>query len=149
MIEMIDISKKPIVIRIAKAKGELILQKETLKKIKERQIKKGDPFTVAGIAATTAVKKTPELIPLCHQVPISDVKTEFTLMDDRVEVQVMVKSLGQTGVEMEAIIGVSIALSTVWDMVKYLEKDEQGQYPNTSIRHIQVLQKIKAPLQAD
>ena len=149
MVEMIDISKKPIIIRIAKAKGELILQKETLKKIKERQIKKGDPFTVAGIAATTAVKKTPELIPLCHQVPISDVKTEFTLMDDRVEVQVMVKSLGQTGVEMEAIIGVSIALSTVWDMVKYLEKDEQGQYPNTSIRHIQVLQKIKEPLQTD
>ena len=149
MVEMIDISKKPIVIRIAKAKGELILQKETLKKIKKGQIKKGDPFTVASIAATTAVKKTPELIPLCHQVPISDVKTEFTLKDDRVEVQVMVKALGQTGVEMEAIIGVSMALSTVWDMVKYLEKDEQGQYPNTSIRQIQVLHKIKEPLQAD
>jgi len=149
MVEMIDISKKPIIIRIAKAKGELILQKATLQKIKDGQIKKGDPFTVAGIAATTAVKKTPELIPLCHQVPISDVKTEFTLKEDRVEVQVMVKALGQTGVEMEAIIGVSMALSTVWDMVKYLEKDEQGQYPNTSIRQIQVVQKIKAPIQAD
>jgi len=149
MVEMIDISKKPIIIRIAKAKGELILQKATLQKIKDGQIKKGDPFTVAGIAATTAVKKTPELIPLCHQVPISDVKTEFTLKEDRVEVQVMVKALGQTGVEMEAIIGVSMALSTVWDMVKYLEKDEQGQYPNTSIRQIQVVQKIKATIQAD
>ena len=149
MVKMIDISKKPIIIRIAKAKGELILQKATLQKIKEGQIKKGDPFTVAGIAATTAVKKTPELIPLCHQIPISDVKTEFTLRDNRVEVQVTVKALGQTGVEMEAIIGVSIALSTVWDMVKYLEKDDQGQYPNTSIRQIQVLQKIKEPLQAD
>ena len=144
MVEMIDISKKPIVIRIAKAQGELILQKETLKKIKEGQIKKGDPFTVASIAATTAVKKTPELIPLCHQIPISDVKTEFTLMDDRVEVQVMVKALGQTGVEMEAIIGVSMALSTVWDMVKYLEKDEQGQYPDTRITEIRVLKKEKS-----
>ena len=82
MVKMIDISKKPIIMRIAKAKGELILQKATLQKIKEGQIKKGDPFIVAGIAATTAVKKTPELIPLCHQIPISDVKTEFKISKD-------------------------------------------------------------------
>lgn len=146
MVKMVDISQKPPLLRMASAMGEIILKQETLAKIREGQVKKGDPFTIAGIAATNAVKKTPDLIPLCHQVPITDVKTEFVCKEDRVEARVTVKSVGQTGVEMEALIGVSIALATVWDMVKYLEKDEGGQYPTTSISQIRVLQKIKADL---
>ncbi|MFQ5819023.1 MAG: cyclic pyranopterin monophosphate synthase MoaC [Candidatus Heimdallarchaeota archaeon] len=146
MVKMVDISQKPPLLRMASAMGEIKLKQETLAKIREGQVKKGDPFTIAGIAATNAVKKTPDLIPLCHQVPITDVKTEFVCKEDRVEASVAVKSVGQTGVEMEALIGVSIALATIWDMVKYLEKDEVGQYPTTSISQIRVLQKIKADL---
>ncbi|MFQ6124954.1 MAG: cyclic pyranopterin monophosphate synthase MoaC [Candidatus Heimdallarchaeota archaeon] len=146
MVEMVDISKKPLLFRMAAAMGVIMLKPETLTKIRERQIKKGDPFTIAGIAATNAVKKTPDLIPLCHQVPITDVKSEFTCKEDRVEVRVTVKSVGQTGVEMEALIGVCTALATVWDMVKYLEKDKRGQYPTTSISQIRVTQKIKVDL---
>lgn len=146
MVKMVDISQKPSLLRMASAMGEIKLKQETLAKIREGQVKKGDPFIVAGIAATNAVKKTPDLIPLCHQVPITDVKAEFVCKEDRVEARVTVKSVGQTGVEMEALIGISIALATVWDMVKYLEKDEGGQYPTTSISQIRVLQKIKADL---
>ncbi len=146
MVKMVDISQKPPLLRKAEAIGEIILKQETLAKIRGGQVKKGDPFIVAGIAATNAVKKTPDLIPLCHQVPITNVKTEFACKEDRVEARVTVKSVGQTGVEIEALIGVCTALTTVWDMVKYLEKDEGGQYPTTSISQIRVLQKIKADL---
>jgi Molybdenum cofactor biosynthesis enzyme len=95
----------------------------------------------------TAVKKTPELIPFCHQVPITDVKANFSVKDDRVEAKVTAKTIGPTGVEMEALVGVCMALTTIWDMVKYLEKDAQGQYPDTSIANIQVVQKLKTPLE--
>lgn len=149
MVEMVDVSQKPPMIRIATAKGEILLQKDTIVMIRNGQIKKGDPLTVAGIAAMTAVKKTPELIPFCHQVLITDVKTNFTLKDDRVEAQVTAKSIGQTGVEIEALVGVSMALTTIWDMVKYVEKDAQGQYPNTAIVQIQVMQKIKSALEEE
>ncbi len=148
MVEMVDISQKSPLLRMATAVGEIILKKKTLANIREGQIKKGDPLTVAGIAATNAVKKTPDLIPLCHQVSITDVKTEFAFKEDRVEARVTVKSVGRTGVEMEALIGICTALTTVWDMVKYLEKDDQGQYPTTSISQIRVLKKIKADLGA-
>jgi len=147
MIEMVDVSQKPPMIRIATAKGEILLKKDTIAMIRNGQIKKGDPLTVASIAATIAVKKTPELIPLCHQVPITDVKTNFTLNKDRVEAKVTAKSIGQTGVEMEALVGVCMALTTVWDMVKYIEKDAQGQYPDTSLLNIQVVQKVKTALE--
>ena len=143
MVEMVDVTQKPPMMRIATAKGEILLQKDTIAMIRDKQIKKGDPLTVAGIAAITAVKKTPELIPFCHQVPITDVKTKFTLKDDRVEAQVTAKSIGQTGVEMEALVGVSIALTTIWDMVKYVEKDKAGQYPHTEIIDIRVIEKTK------
>ena len=79
MVQMIDISQKPPHLRIATARGEIKLQRETIELIQAGKIKKGDPITIAGIAATLAIKKTPELIPLCHQIPISNVALSLTL----------------------------------------------------------------------
>ena len=103
---------------------------------------KGDVLVVAQTAAILAVKRTPELIPLTHQITITGTDVIFKL-EEGIRVEVEVKSTGQTGVEMEALVGVSSALLTIWDMVKSLEKDEAGQYPTTSIEDIRVLKKVK------
>ncbi len=140
---MVDITKKPPVYREARAYGKIKLKKETIEKIREGKIKKGDVFTVARISAVQAVKDTPRLISLCHPIPITGINVEFDMRDEYVEVEVTVKSIGQTGVEMEALSGVTAALLNIWDMVKYLEKDESGNYPITRIEEIKVLRKIK------
>jgi cyclic pyranopterin phosphate synthase len=90
-----------------------------------------------------AVKKTPEIIPLCHPVPITSVKTEFELGADSLTARCRVTADYRTGVEMEALAGVAAALLTIWDMVKYMEKDEKGQYPLTSITDVKVVEKRK------
>jgi cyclic pyranopterin phosphate synthase len=95
------------------------------------------------VAATAAVKKTPDLIPLCHLLQITGVDVDFEFHEGEIEAIVEVRSIGKTGVEMEAITGVSVALLTIWDMVKAIEKDEQGQYPTTEIRGIKVIEKRK------
>ncbi len=100
-------------------------------------------MVTAQIAAIQAVKSTPQIIPLCHSIPISGVEVEFEVVKEQVQVTVEVKSTGKTGVEMEAITGVSVALLTVWDMVKSVEKDENGQYPSTIISDIEVVKKEK------
>ena len=140
---MVDISDKAITHRSAEAVGKIRLRKETMKAIREGRIEKGDPLTVAEVACVLAAKKTPEIIPLCHQLPLTSVNAEFTLGDDHVEARCRVESDYRTGVEMEALTGVSAALLTIWDMVKYLEKDERGQYPATSITDIRVVEKRK------
>ena len=141
---MIDISEKDITQRIAKASGKIILRKGTLEKIKNSQIEKGDVFTIAKIAAINAVKKVPDLIPLCHQIPINNVKVDFSYVNNNsIEVKCTVKSLAKTGVEMEALTGVSVALLNIWDVVKKYEKDNNGQYPFTLITDIKVEEKIK------
>ncbi|MBI4722950.1 MAG: cyclic pyranopterin monophosphate synthase MoaC [Candidatus Stahlbacteria bacterium] len=109
-------------------------------------MKKGNPLIVAEIAAVNAVKQTQLLIPLCHQIPISSVKTIFNIQTEFIEATVTVKAIAKTGVEMESIVGVSMALNTIWDMVKYLEKDVNGQYPTTRIENIRVIKKIKKTL---
>jgi len=139
---IVDISEKNDVLRIATAEGHIKLREETLKAIKENKIKKGDVLSVASTAAVLAVKKTPELIPMCHPIPITSVDVTFDI-DEAIKVTCTVKSFGKTGVEMEAITGVSIALLTIWDMVKYLEKDEAGNYPDTVIENIRVVRKEK------
>ncbi len=143
MAQMVDISEKPQVQRTAIASGRIIVNPETVRKIKAGEIPKGDVLTVAQTAAILAVKRTPELIPLTHPIPITGVDVNFDLGDDDVAVRVKVRSIGQTGVEMEALTGVAAALLTVWDMVKGLEKDEAGQYPTTRITDIKVEQKVK------
>ena len=140
---MIDVTGKPVVRRMAEAAGKIILSLDTIKKIEEGEIKKGDPFLVAEVAAMNAAKQTHLLIPHCHQIPLDTVKVSFEIVEATVEAKCLVRAQARTGVEMEALIGVSVALNTLWDMVKYLEKNEQGQYPATMITDIRVIKKEK------
>lgn len=140
---MVDISSKPLVTRRAVATGLIKLKPSTLEAIQMDKVPKGDVLSVARVAAIQAVKRTPELVPLTHPIPITSVKVEFGFEPEALRAEVEVKSVGQTGVEMEALAGVTGALLAVWDMVKGLEKDERGQYPNTAIQNIRVLRKVK------
>ena len=140
---MVDITGKEDIPRTAKAFGRILLNKETIKAIKVGEVKKGDPLAVAEVACIQAVKKTSDIIPMCHNIPIGSVNAEFTVGDDYIEASCNVTTTYKTGVEMEALTGVSIALLTIWDMVKYIEKDEAGQYPSTRITDISVTEKRK------
>ncbi len=141
---MIDVSSKAEVLREATASGTIHLKPETIKRIREGNIAKGDPLYTAKIAAILAAKKTSELIPLCHPLPLTNVEvTPKILNETTVEVTVVVKTRAQTGVEMEALSAVSMALLTVWDMTKQYEKDADGQYPSTAINNIHVVRKFK------
>jgi cyclic pyranopterin monophosphate synthase len=140
---MVDIADKESVPRTAEAVGRITLKRETLEAIRVGKVRKGDPLAVAEIACIQAVKKTPDLIPMCHQIPISSVDASFTLGEDYVEARCRVSAVYKTGVEMEALTGVSVALLNVWDMVKYMEKDAAGQYPATVITGIRVVEKRK------
>ncbi|MGQ4833454.1 MAG: cyclic pyranopterin monophosphate synthase MoaC [Candidatus Asgardarchaeia archaeon] len=142
-VKMIDITEKKDVLRIATAEGKIRLKKETIKLITEKKIKKGDVFSVATIAAISAIKKTPEIIPLCHPIPITNIKVDFDYSEKEIKVTVTVKALAKTGVEMEALTGVTAALLNIWDMAKAYEKDEKGQYPETAITDIRVIKKEK------
>ena len=143
---MIDITGKKILLREAVASGRVVLLHETIKRIKGNQVKKGNPLLVAEIAAMKAAKETYLLIPHCHQIPLNTVELDFSIGNDFIEANCLVRAEAMTGVEMEALVGVSIALNTIWDMVKYLEKDKNGQYPSTRISDIRVLKKVKKPI---
>jgi cyclic pyranopterin phosphate synthase len=143
MTKMMDISGKESQLRTAKAKGEIKLKSETVSAIKKGDIEKGDVLGTAQTAAILAVKNTQNSIPLCHTIPINSVTIEFDVIEDKISCECMVKTNYKTGVEMESLAGVSIALLTIWDMVKYLEKDENGQYPTTKIQNIEVVSKEK------
>ena len=140
---MVDITEKEIVDRRAIASGEILLSDSTIERIKNGTVEKGNVLSTARTAAILGVKRTPELIPMCHQIPITGVDVNFTFEKNSLVANVEVRSLGRTGVEMEALTGVSVALLTVWDMVKSIEKDNTGNYPHTSIRNIRVLEKVK------
>jgi cyclic pyranopterin phosphate synthase len=141
---MIDVSAKPEVQREATATGTIKLKPETITLIQTGKIAKGDPLYTAKIAGILAAKKTSELIPLCHPLPLTKVEVEAKVADAQtVEVTAMVKTKAQTGVEMEALTAVSAALLTVWDMTKQYEKDAEGQYPSTAIENIHVVKKFK------
>jgi cyclic pyranopterin monophosphate synthase len=140
---MVDVTKKPPVFRTATASGAIRLKRSTIEAIKEGRIKKGDVLTTARLAAILAVKDTPRIIPMCHTIPITGLEVKFELEEERVGATVAVTSVGMTGVEMEALTGVTVALLNIWDMVKYLEKDETGNYPDTEIGEIRVLEKMK------
>jgi cyclic pyranopterin phosphate synthase len=141
---MIDVSGKDEIFREATASGTIKLKAETITLIKTGKIAKGDPVGTAKIAAILAAKKTSELIPLCHPLPLTSVKVEVNVVDEgTVEVLATVKAKAQTGVEMEALAAVSMGLLTVWDMTKQYEKDATGQYPSTRIENILVVRKYK------
>ena len=141
---MVDVSGKAEIFREAIAKGVIRLKPETVRLIKNGKIAKGDPLTTAKIAGILAAKKTSELIPLCHPLPLTSISVEAQVVDDEsVEVTAVVKTRAQTGVEMEALTAVSVALLTIWDMTKQYEKDSAGQYPTTRIENVHVVHKLK------
>lgn len=144
---MIDIGSKAVVKRFARARGEIQLKPRTIELIRQGKVDKGDVITVARVAGMNAVKSTSTLIPMCHPIPIDYVGLDFEPRKDSVECVCQVKADYRTGVEMEALVGITTALLTIWDMVKYLEKDEAGQYPDTRITNIQVIEKTKNGIQ--
>ena len=140
---MVDISHKRSMLRVARAKGTIVLKTETVKKVKKKDIKKGDVFEAAKLAGTIAVKKTWELIPYTHPLPVESVNFDFNIDGNRITAICEVKTHYKTGIEMESLVGVTTALLTIWDMVKYLEKDEHGEYPMTQIKDVEVIKKVK------
>jgi cyclic pyranopterin phosphate synthase len=123
-VRMVDVSAKPDSVRSAVARGEVLMQRNTLELIRAGKMKKGDVLTVAQIAGITAAKRTSELIPLCHPLPLSQVEVELALDEalPGVVITATVKTTGKTGVEMEALTAVSVAALTVYDMAKAAEK---------------------------
>lgn len=121
---MVDVSHKPDTARIAIAKGEVLMQPETLAVIEAGELKKGDLLTVAQLAGVMAAKRTSELIPLCHPLPISQVEVDLELDSNLpgIRITATVRTVGKTGVEMEALTGVTVAALTVYDMAKAVEK---------------------------
>jgi cyclic pyranopterin monophosphate synthase len=140
---MVDVTDKPIVLRKAEASGKIFLSEKTISIIRAGGVKKGDPLPVAEVAGMNAAKQTHLLIPHCHQIPLDMVRVEFRIWNDHIEARCTVNAQYRTGVEMEALVGVTMALNTIWDMVKYLEKDGNGQYPDTRITDVKVLSKKK------
>ena len=121
---MVDVGNKPVTQRVAIAKGEIKMKKTTFNLIRDGALKKGDVLTVAQIAGITAAKRTSDLIPLCHPLPLSQVEVDLALDKSLpgVIITATVKTSGRTGVEMEALTAVSVAALTVYDMAKAAEK---------------------------
>ena len=119
---MVDVGSKPIQERVAKASGKIFLQNKTIELIKSNSIEKGDIFSVARIAGIQAAKNTFSLIPLCHQLQLTKIAVDFSVEDNGITVFSMVKCSGKTGVEMEALTAVNIALLTIYDMCKAIDK---------------------------
>ena len=120
--KMVDVGDKPVVERIAVARGFIRLAKETIKLIKSNQVKKGDVLAVARIAGIQAAKKTSELIPLCHPLAIDVIDIDLQYQQKGLAIEATVRSTGKTGVEMEALTAVSVAALTIYDMCKAVDK---------------------------
>ena len=123
--QMVDVSAKPMSSRTAIAKGKIKLQRKTLDLISKDRIAKGNVFATARLAGIQAAKQTANLIPLCHTLPLGDVKIDIVGVRDGAEVTCTARTVAQTGVEMEALTGVSIALLTIYDMCKAVDKKMQ------------------------
>jgi cyclic pyranopterin phosphate synthase len=121
--QMVDVSAKPLSARTAIATGKIRLQRETVDLISANKIAKGDVFATARIAGIQAAKQTPQLIPLCHPLPLSHVTIDIVTSNDGAEVKCAARTVFQTGVEMEALTGVSVALLTIYDMCKAVDEE--------------------------
>tara|TARA_B100000003_G_C10869626_1_gene346522 strand:- start:324 stop:776 length:453 start_codon:yes stop_codon:yes gene_type:complete len=141
---IVEIGKKSNVERKARATGLLRLSGESIDAIKNNQIPKGDVLQASTIAAIQAVKETPRIIPHCHPIPLEGCNVEWSWEEPNLRCTVTVSAHYKTGIEMEALTGVSAGLLCALDMVKSLEKDDEGQYPNTVISQIQVVEKFKS-----
>jgi cyclic pyranopterin monophosphate synthase len=135
-VQMVDVSAKPLSKRTAVACGKIRLQRETLDLIAKDEIAKGNVFATARIAGIQAAKQTAQLIPLCHTLPLGEVKIEIVTSNGGAEVKCTARTVAQTGVEMEALVGVTIALLTVYDMCKAVDKQME-------ISDVRLLQKAK------
>jgi len=137
--QMVDVSSKPPSIRTAVAIGKIQLRGETLDLISKDQIAKGNVFATARIAGIQAAKQTPQLIPLCHTLPLGEIKIDIVASDDFAEVKCTARTIAQTGVEMEALTGVAVTLLTIYDMCKAVDKGMQ-------LSDIRLLKKTKEEL---
>jgi cyclic pyranopterin phosphate synthase len=138
--QMVDIGEKRDSRRRAVARGRLALQQSTVEAIRADSIGKGDVLATARVGAIRAVKHTWESIPMCHQIPVTNVETAFDLEETTLTLAVTVETVGKTGCEMEALEGVTTGLNVVWDMVKAAEKVD-GAYPDTRIEDVRVVEK--------
>ena len=138
---MVDVSAKPVSRRRAVARGNIRLQRQTLDLIAADQIAKGNVFATARIAGIQAAKQTAQLIPLCHTLPLGEVNIDIVTSEDGAEVKCTAQTIAQTGVEMEALVGVSVALLTIYDMCKAVDKQ-------MAITEVHLAEKMKQPLRA-
>ena len=139
--QMVDVSAKPLSARTAIAKGKIKLQRKTLDLISKDQIAKGNVFATARIAGIQAAKQTAHLIPLCHTLPLADVKVDIVASAGGAEVTCIARTVAQTGVQMEALVGVAVALLTIYDMCKAVDKEMQ-------IYDVRLIEKTKHPVAA-
>jgi cyclic pyranopterin monophosphate synthase len=140
-VQMVDVSAKPLSQRRAAARGSIRLQRETVELIARDQIAKGNVFVTARIAGIQAAKQTAQLIPLCHALPLGQVKVEIVALKDGAAVKCTAQTIAQTGVEMEALVGVTVALLTIYDMCKAVDKD-------MTISDVQLFEKTKSAVAA-
>jgi cyclic pyranopterin phosphate synthase len=133
---MVNVGKKPEQLRRAVAEGWLVCQPSTIAQLRAHALPKGDVLTVAQIAGIQAAKRTAELIPLCHPLPLHVVEIDFEIADDRVHIRAMTEVTAKTGVEMEALTAVSVAALTLYDMCKAVDK-------SMTITGIRVVEKVK------
>lgn len=136
---MVDVGHKPDQLRVAKAKGFIKLSPETIRLVKQNEIKKGEVLTIAEIAGIQAAKRTPDLIPLCHPLQLTKIDVKAKIVKNTIDVNSEVRCIGQTGVEMEALTAVSVALLTVYDMCKAVDKKME-------IGNIKLIEKTKTDL---
>jgi cyclic pyranopterin monophosphate synthase len=139
--QMVDVSAKPMSKRRAVASGKIRLQRQTLELIAKDQIAKGNVFATARIAGIQAAKQTAHLIPLCHALPLGEVKIDIVTSNEGAEVKCTAQTIAQTGVEMEALVGVTIALLTIYDMCKAVDKKMR-------ISDVHLIRKTKQPVTA-
>lgn len=144
MAKMVDIGGKPDVRRRATAEGSIHLKRSTIEAIRRGRVEKGDPLATAEVAGLHALKAVWQVLPHCHPLPITAARVVFAVERDRIDVRTDVEATYKTGVEMEALYGATVALLTIWDMVKPLEKDATGQYPTARIDGVRVVKKAKA-----
>lgn len=140
---MIDIHNKNSQYREAIATGEIKLTAETIKRIKDGKVEKGDPVQIAELAGIQGAKLTSLIIPLCHPLSLESTNVTFEFINSGLKATAKVIATGKTGVEMEALTAVTTALLNIWDVVKMYEKDSNGQYPFSVISNIKVIKKVK------
>jgi len=137
--QMVNVSAKPMSRRKATASGKIQLKRETLELIAKDQIAKGNVFATARIAGIQAAKQTPHLIPLCHTLPLAEVKIDIVTPEEGAEVRCTARTVAQTGVEMEALVGATVALLTIYDMCKAVDKEMK-------ISDVHLVEKTKRPI---